>query len=172
MKSATTWRHWRQSHEGGQWCPSCWSLVWYWELFYADGGFWIILCQFCPTLDFVQGDFVQGILSKGFVRGDFVLIPLQYIWPLVPKRHSDLPLRIFRHELCSLFSKEYSMDNIFKGKLMKLNDAFIVILVSSIFLVIQQSHKFTANSQIRTPLVLTVILRYRKSNKSSGGVLK
>ena len=71
----------------------------------------------------------------------------------------------------SLFSKEYSMDNIFKGKLMKLNHAFIVILVSSIFLVIQ-SHQFSAHSQIRTPLALTVILRYRKSNKSSGRVLK
>ena len=133
------------------------------ELFYAD----FVLGGFCPG-GFCLGDFVQG----DFVQGEFLLIPLQYTWLLVPKRYSDLPLRIFRHELCSLFSKEYSMDNIFKGKLMKLNDAFIVILVSSIFLVIQQSHKFTANSQIRTPLVLTVILRYRKSNKSSGGVLK
>ena len=31
MKSATTWRRWRQSHEGSQWCPGCWNVVRYWE---------------------------------------------------------------------------------------------------------------------------------------------
>ena len=34
--------------------------------------------------DFAQGDFVQEILSGGFVRGDFVLIPFLTLLSLVP----------------------------------------------------------------------------------------
>ena len=42
----------------------------------SNGTVWgDIMGGFCPRGDFVQGDFVQGILSGVFVRGDFVLEP-------------------------------------------------------------------------------------------------
>ena len=43
---------------------------------FCPGGF----CPggFCPRGDFVKGDFVRRILSRGFVRGDFVLEPVCY----------------------------------------------------------------------------------------------